>query len=360
MQTIFALKLGNVEHIYLTSLLLMLGMIGGIIANTVFSQFVQKVGVKKLVFLCLVLEALLIIVASFLYSATFYLAISFLLGLLGGMLWSAVLIMIPMITNNDAELEVANKYAHLIRNMGFMVGPIIGGFVSAFSSDHLALLLVGSSTLLASLMIMNVPLITDHAPQTAKKAINGFSSIPLLLQEKRIKRAMLPLIFTIMFTSTLSVLIIVYITDIIKLEAEKYGVYVATISLSLAIAPILLSKLGEATAACLCAAGIGLGLLMLSLTENYLLLLCWGMFMGGVNGLQNTIMSAFMLKNIPAQQRENYMPAYVLILQLCVFIGFLISMIISSEYFAVTFLLLGSLTIFFGVTGAIFNLEFTI
>lgn len=360
-QMIFALNLSNVEHIYITSLLLILGMVGGIIANTLFSQISQKLGIKKIIFICLMLESLLIVLSSFIYSQILYLFIAFSLGLLGGMLWSAVLIMVPLITQNEEELNTVNKYTHLIRNMGFMIGPIIGGFISSFSDHQTALFLVGLSTFLASLVMAKVSLHSPAQQQQyiSKKAINGFHSIYYLLLERKIRYVLLPLIFTIISISTLSVLIIVYMIDIIKLDAEKYGLYSALFSLSLAVSPLILtkpiSKLGEACGACISATFIGVGLCMLSITENYILMLCWGIFTAAFNGTQNTIMSAFMLKNIAIEHRENYMPAYGLILQISVFIGFLLSMFVSSQQIHTTFTLLGTLTVIAGLLGAYVN-----
>lgn len=357
-QIIFALNVSRTDQIYLTSLLLILGMLGGIVANTLFSKISYSFSIRKVILYCLFLESALIIFSAFIFSKEVYVIISFLLGVLGGVLWSAVLIMIPMITENEEELNKVNKYSHTIRNMGFMIGPIIGGIITSLSNSQYALIIVGLSTLLASFFMMKVGFIYNQY-EKIKKAVNGFYAIPLLLKSKKIRLALIPLMFTIILTSTLTVLIIVYLIDVIKLAPDKYGFYSAAISLSLAISPMIfvtpMSKLGEARAACLSAAFIGLGLLMLSLTENVVFLIFWGVVMGTFNGIQNTIMSAFMLKNIQEENRENYMPAYVLILQLCVFIGFLISMVITAEYLSLTFWGFGLLTIFCGVIGAIVN-----
>ncbi|VEG12494.1 Uncharacterised protein [Moraxella cuniculi] len=81
------------------------------------------------------------------------------------------------------------------------------------------------------------------------------------------------------------------------------------------------------------------------------MLVVFGVMMGAFNGTQNTVMSAFMLKNIAAVNRDNYMPAYVLILQMCVVIGFLISMLVKSTQFTTAFFGLGGLTVVAGVLG---------
>lgn len=358
-QIIFALTLGNAEKIYLTSLLLMLGMIGGISANVVFSQLSQRVGIKNMVVYCLILEAVFIVLSSVIQWEILYLIVAFLLGILGGMLWSAVLIMIPMLAENKTELEKINKYAHLIRNLGFVVGPMIGGGLMSIFSAQIALLLIGLITLCSALLLIRLSLQSQIKTEKAQKAVNGFLSIVHLLRNNAIRVALLPLSITIICTSALSVLIIVYFTDIIQLPPSHYGLYSASISLSLALSPLLLTRLlstfGDAVGACLSAALIGLGLLMLSLTEHYLLLVFWGVIMGAFNGTQNTIMSAFMLKQISPEQRENQMPAYVLILQLCVFIGFLCSMFVRPEQIGFTFVLLGSITIITGLIGAVVN-----
>lgn len=358
-QIIFALTFGNAEKIYLTSLLLMLGMGGGILANTIFSHISKRIGIKNIVVYCLGLEAVFIVLSSFIQWELLYLIVAFLLGILGGMLWSAILVMIPLLTENNTELEAVNKYAHLIRNLGFVVGPMIGGGLMSIFSAQFALLFIGLITLCSALLLIRLSLSSQIKIENSQKAVNGFLSIVHLLRNKTIRFALVPLSMTIICTSALSVLIIVYFTDIIQLPPSHYGLYSAAISLSLALSPLLLtpllSTLGEAVGACLSAALIGLGLLMLSMTEHYLLLIFWGVIMGSFNGTQNTIMSAFMLKQISPEQRENQMPAYVLVLQLCVFIGFLLSMCISADAIHATFWALGLLTIVTGLVGAMWN-----
>lgn len=359
-QIIFALQLGDANKIYLTSMLLLLGMLGGLLSNVFYSKILQYFNTRSLIFNVLFFESLLIILSSFLTDSIFYLFISFFLGVLGGVLWSSVLILIPEISsNNENTLEKINKYAHLIRNMGFMVGPVLGGGLTHFTSQSSALIMIGLLTFLSSLAIWQIHCNNGKEKKEKTKSINGFKSIPLLLKDKEISKAILPLVLTIICTSTLSVLLVVYITDIVKLNGTQYGIFSSAISLSLAICPLFLVKwlkiFNEPASASLSASFIGLSLLLLSLTNNFYLLVIFGMLMGAFNGAQNTIMSAFMLKKIPTESRENLMPAYVLILQSCVVVGFILSMFIQSQQISATFILFSTITLLSGMVGFFLN-----
>lgn len=358
-QIIFALQLGDANKIYLTSMLLLLGMLGGLLSNVFYSKISQYFNTRSLIFNVLFFESLLIILSSFLTDSIFYLFISFFLGVLGGILWSSVLILIPEISsNNENTLEKINKYAHLIRNMGFMVGPVLGGGLTHFTSQSSALIMIGLLTFLSSLAIWQINH-QETEKREKRKAINGFKSIPLLLKDSEIFKAILPLVLTIICTSTLSVLLVVYITDIVKLNGTQYGIFSSAISLSLAICPLFLVKwlkiFNEPASASLSASFIGLSLLLLSLTNNFYLLVIFGMLMGAFNGAQNTIMSAFMLKKIPTESRENLMPAYVLILQSCVVVGFILSMFIQSQQISATFILFSTITLLSGMVSFFLN-----
>lgn len=359
-QIIFALQLGSAEQVYLTSSLLLLGMTGGLFANVFYSRLAAHFSTKQLILLALFGQAILIVATSLANHPIAYLFTAFLLGVLGGLLWSAVLILIPAISPNPEALESTNKYAHSIRNMGFMAGPILGGSFSYLLQTNFALLFIGGLTLLSGIAIyFAMQGIQNFANDKSQAAINGLSAIAKLLRNRTIFRAIAPLVITIICTSALSVLLIVYLTDIIKLNGVQYGIFSSAVSLSLAFAPLVLvkpfTKLGEPVAASLSAMMIGISLLLVGLSENIYLIVLFGAMMGAFNGCQNTLMSAFMLKNIAEQERNNQMPAYVLILQLSVIAGYLFSMLVKSSQFTSIFWGLSSLTVLAGMSGVWLN-----
>lgn len=359
-QIIFALQLGNAEKVYLTSSLLLLGMAGGLLANIFYSRLAARFSTKQLILLALFGQAALIVAASLASHPAAYLLIAFVLGILGGLLWSAVLILIPAISPNTATLDTINKYAHSIRNMGFMAGPMLGGSFSYFLQSSSALLLIGTITFLSGIAIyFAMQGVQTFTKDKSQVAINGLSAIAKLLQNRTIFRAIAPLVITVISTSALSVLLIVYLTDIVKLNGVQYGVFSSVVSLSLAIAPLflveLLGKLPAPIAACLSAMMIGISLLLLGLVESFYLLVLFGAMMGAFNGCQNTIMSAFMLKNIAKADRDNQMPAYVLILQISVIIGFLLSMLVKSPQFTSVFWGLSTIAFLAGLGGVWWN-----
>lgn len=355
-QIIFALQLGDAERVYLTSALLLLGMLGGLCANVIYSRLAARFSARQLILFALFAQAVLVMVAATTALPAVYLTVSLMLGFLGGLLWSAVLTLIPVMSTDDKSLEQINKYAHSIRNMGFMAGPMLGGTFSYLFDAGRALLWVAVATSLSGMVIWLAMCGLARLPRPdSTPAINGLKSIGLLLQNKQILTAIAPLSVTVACTSALSVLLIVYLTDVVQLNGVEYGIFSSAISLALALCPLILApiltKMGEVAAACLSAVMIGVSLLLLGITEQFYMLVVFGVMMGAFNGTQNTIMSAFMLKNIAAVNRDNYMPAYVLILQMCVVIGFLISMLVKSTQFTTAFFGLGGLTVVAGVLG---------
>ncbi|VEG12495.1 hypothetical protein [Moraxella cuniculi] len=192
-QIIFALQLGDAERVYLTSALLLLGMLGGLCANVIYSRLAARFSARQLILFALFAQAVLVMVAATTALPAVYLTVSLMLGFLGGLLWSAVLILIPVMSTDDKPLEQINKYAHSIRNMGFMAGPMLGGTFSYLFDVGRALLWVAVATSLSGMVIWLAMCGLARLPRPdSTPAINGLKSIGLLLQNKQILTAIAP------------------------------------------------------------------------------------------------------------------------------------------------------------------------
>lgn len=360
-QVIFFLKVGNVEKIYLVSLLMLGAMIGSITANIYFSRLLQIFSLPAILIGSLIAQSGLILIASTIVNAWFYLVVTFLLGGLGGLLWSATLIAIPAITTHHAQLDTVNKYAHTIRNMGFVLGPILGGVLLEWLNLRYAMWLIGGFTLASALIFPFALRKLNLLPEQAKKTnyINGLRAIGGLWQTPTIRKALCPILLTVVLISTCSVLVIVYLTNGIQLNGEQFGIYISLFSLALTFSPLLFStffkKWGDATGACLAAALMGAGILILGSNSLYAIIVLAGILIGIGNGVQNTLLSAFMLKHISPENRPNQMPAYVLLLQSGAALGYLISLSVTAKAMPILFILFGSGAMIIGGVGGYLN-----
>ena len=180
-----------------------------------------------------------------------------------------------------------------------------------------------------------------------------------LLQTKGICRAVIPLLITVLVTSTLNVLLIVRVRNELSFSAEMYGVIVAVLSAGLVAGPILFAglvgKLGEAAGASVGAAVIGLGITVVGAAQFTWQLVAAAACIGIANGVQNTLMSGFMIKTIDPAKRALQMPAYILILQTTVFAGFVGAAFIRVEQAGITLVAVGVLATLVGTFGAILN-----
>ncbi|QIM61848.1 hypothetical protein A1D29_00130 [Pasteurellaceae bacterium Orientalotternb1] len=360
-QLIFFLKLGNVEKIYLISLLFLGGMAGGMLANIYFSRLLSRISLKSVLIGSLISQSVLILITSQISNEIGFLMIAFILGILGSLLWSAVMVAIPSLSNNHNELEKINKYAHTIRNMGFMTGPALGGILFDYLGMNSAVLLIGLLTFSSALVFLFVleQINFEKVEAESSAYLNGISAIRYLFQDNVIKKALSPIIFTVIFTSATSAILVVYLTNVVNLTGEQYGVYSSLFSLSLALSPILLTnlfrQLGEASGAAFCATLIGLGQLITGLNHHYFILLFAGILIGSANGIHNTLLSAFMLKQIAPENRKNYLPAYGLLLQSCAATGFIISLFITASVMQSSLMIFGMLSMLFGLFGVWLN-----
>ncbi|MFW0155289.1 MFS transporter [Rothia sp. P6271] len=344
------------------SALLAAGLLGGISAGFFSPRLLAFFGARRVINIVFIAEATLIAVASFMNTLFWCLIVSAALGCLGSILWSAVMVALPALFTDEAGIDRANRVIQSVRNLGYVVGPLIGSIFFALSPGPQGFLSV------AILMLISVACTAISLPKLLGVGVGKENSygdgksvdILGLLRTEGVSRAITPLLITVLVTSVLNVLLLVRIRNELGINAEIYGVIVATLSAGLVAGPVIFSsfvgkKIGEASGASIAAAVIGLSIVIVGSTQLTWQIVVAAAFIGVANGVQNSLMSGFIIKRVDSTKRVLQMPAYVLLLQTAVFIGFIGSAFIHVDQAGLALVIVGFIATFVGLFGAFVN-----
>ncbi|WP_019220192.1 MFS transporter [Bartonella florencae] len=358
-QVTFALHLA--ESTASISMLLFAGLIGGICAGPIAPRLLHRFQPAHTVTVVLLFEALFIATAAIANQFWFYIALSFALGCAGSIFWSAILVAVPELANNDQQLDRINRIIQTVRNLGYIAGPLLGGMLYGLSNGQKGLFSLSIMVLCAALITtycfksLKVHEKTINPSQQSKKGLD----LTGLLRKKKVVYALAPLTLTIILTSALNVLSIVRIRTELSFSAETYGMISSMISLGLVVGPLCFSSLfhrfGNAAGASLAATTIGFAIFCFSLT-NFTWFMMFSFFiLGSANGVQNALMASFMMKAIQKEQRNSQMPAYIFIIQTAVCIGFISAGFVKVHHTQHTLFIIGIATMITGILGFIVN-----
>ncbi|MEE1751537.1 MFS transporter [Streptomyces sp. SP18CS02] len=365
-QVTFALGLTERSSPAAISVLLASGLVGAVAAGPCAPTLLSLMRGRTLITVIFLTEGVAIAAAGL--SATFasYVLTAFVLGFLGSLLWSAVMVLLPALGEREKDLSRINRAVQTVRNLGYVVGPALGGILYAGASGPSALWYIGGLMLLAALSggtaLRRLTAGRDGGPGTARRSGGGgFTNLSLtgLLRLPGMARAVAPLVVTVLTTSMLNVLLILFVREELGYGAEQYGFIIATLSVGLVLGPLLLAgwfeRFGEPAGAALAATAIGGALVAMGAGARFWWLAGAALVAGLANGVQNTLMSTYVMKVVPADKREQYMPAYVLILQSCVLTGFLAAGLFQVQQSATVLFTAGCVAGAAGVTGAVMN-----
>ncbi len=96
-------------------------MLGAVAAGPVSARVLGRVSARRCSSLVLVLEAVTIVVAGAVAEMAAVLVASFVLGLLGSLLWAAVMVLVPRVAAED-QLGPLNRIVATVRNLGYVAG----------------------------------------------------------------------------------------------------------------------------------------------------------------------------------------------------------------------------------------------
>jgi MFS family permease len=364
-QVIFALCLASNTSSVFT--LLAAGLIGGILAGPIAPRVLSQIGPIRTISLVFILESGLIAVAALSNQFLAYIAVSTVLGCIGLLLWTAIMVIIPSFAQNNAQMDIINRMAQSVRYSGYIGGPAIGGIIYQMANGSQGMLSLALLVFLVATVTMicfkALKLNQINAGQPNEESKRRGLDLLGLLRTKGVVRAVCPLIITVILTSALNVLLIIRVRNDLQLSAETYGLIVSTISIGLMLGPLTLSgmfsRIGDAAGASMAAAIIGLGISWLASATVTWTIICATLIIGAANGVQNTLMSSFMMKTITQANRIHQMPAYVLCIQTSVFIGFITAGFVKNSQISDTLMLIGIVTATVGVTGVALNVRNT-
>lgn len=362
-QVTFALRLAN--NASSVSLLLSAGLVGALLAGPLAPKILQRMGPLRLISSVFAIQSLLIAGTSWADQLIAYLVVAVALGCTGSLLWSAAMVAIPGFAHSEHDIDRTNRIIQTVRYLGCTGGPALGGMLYALADGSrgmcLLALLVLLSALVTAVCFKILPQHNHHTVITAPdNSQNGLDFIGLL-HTKGVIRAVAPLIITVMLTSALNVLLIIRLRNGLNLSAESYGLVISMMSIGLILGSLILSapfsRLGDAAGASVAAAVIGLGIFCLAHTTLLWNLMATTFVIGVANGVQNTLMSSFMMKAINKERRIFQMPGYILMIQTAVFIGFASAGFIKIQQISIALGFIGMITIIVGLCGFAVNIN---
>ena len=341
------------------SLLMTCPMLGGLLSTPLSIFLLNWLRPKKMLALVLTACGLVCLLAVLVPFEFLDYVACFTLGALGTMFWSALNV---EIANRFAEDELwrINQLSQSIRNAGYILAPMIAGFVSGKLTGDITLIGVAVVFLLSVIAIPGLfgprPELMEFQPQASK----GMHTprVAEFLRLPRMTTTMLPLSVTILTTSVFNVAFIHHLLVDNGMSKIDYGFIVSGISIGLVLGPFLMRPFKQndhATTACLAASVIGICVALagvfLTITPLFITLV----ILGVANSIQNVSMSTLTMKLIPKDRRGVLMPTYISLIQASVLSGFLIAGVIPTRYSAAVLLGGGAIAMLAGLLGAVLN-----
>ena len=360
-QIIFALRLAEPASV---ATLFSAGLGGGMLASGLAPKLLRRFSANSAIAMTLVFQSVLIGMASLTNDFYAYVGIAIALGGAGSIFWTSIMVAVPGIAQNDTQIEQMSRTVEVVRNLGYVAGPLAGGALYTISSAQEALALLAFMGMIVAIVYSkcsrSLHSSPARSPETARKNrsrldIQGF------FRTKGVIRAICPLIITVMATSTLNVLLLVRVRTDLNYGAQTYGAIVGALSFGLVVAPFTMARLfksiGDSTGASAAASLIGVGICLFASTEMILNMALAAFLIGIANGTQNTLIANFMKKTIDESDRTNQMPVYLLVIQVSVSIGFASAGVMQNTHQASGYLLaIGVFTTISGAIGVILNL----
>lgn len=351
------------------SVLMSSALIGGLVAGPASIYLLNKFTPRRILLFVFILAGIAVFAsASFTQDYWMYMA-SFVLGSLGSMFWSVLSVIIPG-SFDEASLTDVNKVVHSIRNSGYILGPVLAGLLNANCSVYTSLIIIGMIFLCAAPFAHTVfrkkssgaPATVDSVANSEKPANTVvFPDVRSFFRLKQMRITLWPLIITICTTSTFNVAFIHMLLVDLQYSEAAYGYLISALSFGLVIGPIALAsmvqKCGIGFGACVCAAIIGLCLVLVGVHQAPVWLFAVLLVLGLANGIQNTLMSTFVMKAVPEHKRNEWMPTYMFIVQSSVLAGFIIGGLVPAQHAKLLLVVAGGIASIAGLIGAMGNFK---
>ncbi|UUZ44729.1 MFS transporter [Janibacter limosus] len=352
----FSLTLAGSGSTVLVSIVLSCGLLGGVAAGGVGSALLRRHSPWRVVLGCVIGRAALLAVVGARQREWTFVPVALLLGAVGAIYWSAVLSVVAR-NFNGTQLDRATTAVNTVRNVGFVAGPAPAG--AAFEQAGLrGLLLTTAVVLLVLGMTLRVSVRSGALGSASRLGAdggdedNGASAtrqgVLSFVRQRWIMRDIGPFCVTIAASSTMSITLVFYITQVLDLGASVYGLVVATLCVGLLAGPWLavpwLTRLGRLRGGLVAAAGIGPGMVALGLTGSLPAMLAAVAVIGIFNGSQNALVGAHVMATLGDHGATADIARYVSLVQACVLVGFLIGGAIPASSAGMAIVIAGAVT----------------
>lgn len=340
---------------------------GGILASPLSIYLLERFKPRFIMTMTFVCSGAIVLLSSFcLYDIIYYIS-SFFLGFFGSVFWSLLSVLIPN-TFKSKNLVHVNSVVQSIRNLGYILSPALAGLMSSLFTTESSLLLISMLFFLGIICVevnfkkRKRDLHVESDESAHEKHVPQEISLRLFTQLFRLKKmkiVLIPLVITICTTSTFNVAFLYLTLNILGYSKVIYGYLSGLLSLGLVLGPLALAsfaeKRGASFGACISASVIGFCVFLTGASQSVFWLSCVLFILGVANGIQNTLMSTFIMKVVPKEQRNQLIPTYMLVVQLSVLAGFLIGGIVPMKHVEVLLLISGIIAVIAGIIGARLN-----
>lgn len=120
-------------------MLLLAGFIGAICAGPIAPHLLHHFKPARTVPIILLFQAIFVAIAAMTNQFWSYITIAFALGCTSSLFWSSILVTVPDFANNDHQLDRINRIIQTVRNLGYIVGPLLGVYYMVYQTGKRAL-----------------------------------------------------------------------------------------------------------------------------------------------------------------------------------------------------------------------------
>jgi len=353
----------NYVSMYNVSLLVASIFLGSIVVTPFTVYLCNRLNLIVILQLAFIIAASVILLASISNNYYIFCIVSLVLGATTSVFWSVIDILVPSIFHKNRLIDI-NKILHAIRDSGYLLAPILTGVLDAKLGVRYTLIVIAVCFIVAIIVfIMPLYYISNKftlAPRSTVAVSKLFMpQVGVFLAISGMKSTLIPRLITICASSVFHVALMYQILVNLGYSKTEYGIILSAASVGLVVGPVALASLFKKTniaiSACLCAIVIGLCISLTGLSHSVIILYMVLLILGVANGLQNTLLSTFVMTAVPSEQRNMLMPTYTFIVRLFILLGFVVSAQIAVSNAYILLIVAGSVTCLCGIAGVLSN-----
>ena len=273
---------------------------------------VDRVETRMLAIVSGLFQCVIVALLAFTHSIVPLLVLTFVLGTGVAVSAAAEFALIPLLAGSR-EIGRANGLVESVRGVGFMVGPLIGGVISAVSSTRVALLVDAATFLViaAALASLRVRRVSQHHEGATFRARDGVS---LLFADRTMAIVMAAGALSLVFMSASIPGDFAYVQDVLGVHDVGFGAVLTVWAIGLVVAANTIATRIPAAfvaAVTLLAAGVqGLAKFAAPFWLVFPFMLCCYAVGGAGHGVKNTGFRTLIHQRVPAASHGRAFAAY--------------------------------------------------